>query len=177
MVEIGHFALVLAFALALVQSALPLAGAWLGDERTRAVGGPVAITGFALIALSFAVLVAAYATSDFSVLNVWENSHSLKPLLYKAPAKPKDTAAAKAAIEGHPLSRVFRELKPMLFEQNSGDTDQLRRLLNLAPAAEHAEELNLRPPSPKKSNDSPPDPAGGEPGPARHPGEADFRLE
>ncbi|MGD9915646.1 MAG: heme lyase CcmF/NrfE family subunit [Rhizobiaceae bacterium] len=83
MVEIGHFALVLAFALALVQSALPLAGAWLGDERTRAVGGPVAVTGCALIALSFAVLVAAYATSDFSVLNVWENSHSLKPMLYK----------------------------------------------------------------------------------------------
>ena len=32
MVEIGHFALVLAFALALVQASVPLAGARMGDE-------------------------------------------------------------------------------------------------------------------------------------------------
>ncbi|QPC88661.1 heme lyase CcmF/NrfE family subunit [Mesorhizobium sp. NBSH29] len=83
MVEIGHFALVLAFALALVQAILPLVGARIGDNRMMAVGGPVAVTGFALIALSFAVLTAAYVQSDFSVVNVWENSHSLKPMLYK----------------------------------------------------------------------------------------------
>ena len=81
MVETGHFALVLAFALALVQSVVPLAGARTGNERMMAVGGPVAVTGFALIALAFAALTAAYAQSDFSVANVWENSHSLKPLL------------------------------------------------------------------------------------------------
>ena len=83
MVEIGHFALVLAFALSLVQIALPAAGARLGNERMMATGSPTAIAGFALIALSFAVLVAAYVRSDFSVVNVWENSHSLKPMLYK----------------------------------------------------------------------------------------------
>ncbi|WP_394890911.1 heme lyase CcmF/NrfE family subunit [Mesorhizobium sp. AaZ16] len=83
MVETGHFALVLAFAMALVQSVVPLFGARTGNERMMAVGGPVAIAGFALTALSFAALTAAYVQSDFSVANVWENSHSLKPLLYK----------------------------------------------------------------------------------------------
>ncbi|TIU27722.1 MAG: heme lyase CcmF/NrfE family subunit, partial [Mesorhizobium sp.] len=43
----------------------------------------VAVTGFALTALSFAALAGAYAGSDFSVANVWENSHSLQPMIYK----------------------------------------------------------------------------------------------
>ncbi|MGO6819987.1 heme lyase NrfEFG subunit NrfE, partial [Rhizobium brockwellii] len=38
---------------------------------------------FALVAFSFAVLTYAQVVSDFSVENVWENSHSLVPLLYK----------------------------------------------------------------------------------------------
>ncbi|UCI32694.1 heme lyase CcmF/NrfE family subunit [Mesorhizobium sp. B4-1-4] len=83
MVEIGHFALVLAFALSMVQTIVPLFGANLNNQRLMAVGGPVAVTGFALTALSFAALASAYANSDFSVANVWENSHSLQPLIYK----------------------------------------------------------------------------------------------
>ena len=82
-VEIGHFALVLAFALSLVQFAVPLAGTQLGDRRLVAVAGPSAVAGFALTALSFVVLTVAYVESDFSVANVWENSHSAKPMLYK----------------------------------------------------------------------------------------------
>lgn len=83
MVETGHFALVLAFALALVQSVVPIVGARTGNERLMAVAGPVAVTGFAMVALSFAALASAYAQSDFSVLNVFQNSHSAKPMLYK----------------------------------------------------------------------------------------------
>jgi cytochrome c-type biogenesis protein CcmF len=83
MVEIGHFALVLAFALSLVQFVLPLVGAQTGDARLMATGGPVAVTGFAMTAISFAALTIAYVLSDFSVLNVVENSHSQKPMLYK----------------------------------------------------------------------------------------------
>ena len=83
MVEIGHFALVLAFALALVQTLVPLYGARTGNPRMMAVAGPVTVTGFAMTALSFAALASAYALSDFSVQNVWENSHSLQPLIYK----------------------------------------------------------------------------------------------
>jgi len=81
--EIGHFSLVLAFTLALVQFAVPLAGTRLGDARLMAVASPVTLVGFALVALSFATLITAYVQSDFSVLNVWENSHSAKPMLYK----------------------------------------------------------------------------------------------
>ena len=83
MVEIGHFALVLALALSLVQTAVPLIGSRTGSARMMAVAGPAAVTGFALTALSFTALALAYATSDFSVANVWENSHSLQPMLYK----------------------------------------------------------------------------------------------
>ena len=82
-VELGHFALVLALALTLVQAVVPLAGARLDDRRLMAVAEPAAVTAFALVALAFAALTAAFVTSDFSVVNVWENSHSRKPLLYR----------------------------------------------------------------------------------------------
>ncbi|MBX3581316.1 MAG: heme lyase CcmF/NrfE family subunit [Rhizobiaceae bacterium] len=83
MVEIGHFALVLAFALSLVQSTIPLVGARSANERMMAVGTPVTLAGFALVGLAFVILTICYVRSDFSVANVWENSHSLKPMLYK----------------------------------------------------------------------------------------------
>ncbi|GGA93528.1 cytochrome c-type biogenesis protein CycK [Brucella endophytica] len=81
--EIGQFALALALALSLVQSMLPVIGARRRDARMMGVAAPTAIAVFAFIALAFAVLVHAYVVSDFSVLNVVENSHSQKPLLYK----------------------------------------------------------------------------------------------
>ncbi len=82
-VEIGHFALVLAFALSLVQSVAPALGARRRDMRLMAVAAPTALAVFAFVVLSFAVLTHAHVASDFSVLNVVENSHSQKPLLYK----------------------------------------------------------------------------------------------
>lgn len=82
-VELGHFALVLALALAVVQSTVPLAGAQLKNLNLMRVGEPVAIAGFLLILLAFAALVYGYVASDFSILNVWENSHSAKPMLFK----------------------------------------------------------------------------------------------
>lgn len=81
--ELGHFALVLALATALMQAILPMIGAHRSDARLMNVAPTAAIAGFALVLLSFAALTQAYITSDFSVLNVYENSHSLKPLLYK----------------------------------------------------------------------------------------------
>ena len=82
-VEIGHFALVLALVTAIVQSVLPLIGARIGDARLMETGEVTAVTTFALIALSFAALTTAYVTSDFSVLNVFQNSHSAQPMIYK----------------------------------------------------------------------------------------------
>jgi cytochrome c-type biogenesis protein CcmF len=82
-VELGHFALVLAFALSLVQATLPLAGARRGEAALMRVGDTAAFANFLLVAFSFAMLTRAYLVSDFSVANVWENSHTLKPLLFK----------------------------------------------------------------------------------------------
>lgn len=82
-IELGHFALIMALALALVQSVVPLIGARRQDMRMMAVADNTALTVFALVALAFAMLTKAYVTSDFSVTNVFENSHTLKPLIYK----------------------------------------------------------------------------------------------
>lgn len=81
--EIGHYALVLALALAIVQCVLPLAGAARGNRALMAVAEPAALGQFLLTLLSFACLTWSYVVSDFSVLNVAANSHSLKPMLYK----------------------------------------------------------------------------------------------
>jgi cytochrome c-type biogenesis protein CcmF len=81
--EIGHYALILALALAVVQSTLPLIGAWRGNAALMAVSRPTVAGQFVFISLAFACLMYAYVVSDFSVANVFENSHSAKPLMYK----------------------------------------------------------------------------------------------
>jgi cytochrome c-type biogenesis protein CcmF len=82
-VEIGHFALVLALVLAIVQTGAPMLGAARRDTRLMATGGPLALAQLLCVAIAFGALTAAYLGSDFSVRNVWENSHTTKPLLYK----------------------------------------------------------------------------------------------
>src|SRR5882672_7804446 len=81
--EVGHYALVLALALALIQSVVPLIGARMRDGALMAVAEPTALAQFGFVALSFAMLVSCYVGSDFSVLNVFKNSHSAMPLIYK----------------------------------------------------------------------------------------------
>ena len=81
--EIGHFALILAVGVALYQSLVPLYGAQKGDMALMRTGIPAAVAQFALILLSFMILTHAYLVSDFSVQNVFENSHSAKPMIYK----------------------------------------------------------------------------------------------
>ena len=81
--EIGHFALVLALLIAVVQVTLPMIGAHRGNAAWMAVAKPAALVQFGLIALSFGCLMQLYVTSDFSVLNVVQNSHTAKPMIYK----------------------------------------------------------------------------------------------
>ncbi|MAY60938.1 MAG: heme lyase NrfEFG subunit NrfE [Rhizobiales bacterium] len=81
--ELGHYALILALATALVQSLVPLIGAQRGDAGMMAVGPMAANISFVLVAFSFLTLTYAYVISDFSLLNVVENSHSMKPMIYK----------------------------------------------------------------------------------------------
>src|SRR6476619_5778299 len=81
--ETGHYALILALALAIVQTVLPLWGTRTRDPQLMAVAAPAAQMQFVLIAIAFSALMTAYVTSDFSLQNVWANSHSAKPLIYK----------------------------------------------------------------------------------------------
>jgi cytochrome c-type biogenesis protein CcmF len=81
--ELGHYALVLALGLALVQATVPIYGARRDDRTLMAVAGPTALAQFLFVAAAFAALTACYVTSDFSVVNVFENSHSAKPMIYK----------------------------------------------------------------------------------------------
>ena len=81
--ELGHFALILAFGVAVVQMIVPLVGAQKGWRGWMALAEPAATTQFVLVGFSFAALMYAFVTSDFSVRLVYLNSHSLKPMLYK----------------------------------------------------------------------------------------------
>lgn len=83
LVEAGHFALTLALGLSLIQFVVPLWGARANDPVLMSVAPVTGLAVFACIAFSFLALTVAYVTSDFSVLNVVENSHSAKPLIYK----------------------------------------------------------------------------------------------
>lgn len=82
-VETGHFALVLALALAVLNALVPLYGHYIRDSRLLAVAPSVALAGFGFVAYAFAALTYAHVVSDFSLVNVIENSASTKPLIYK----------------------------------------------------------------------------------------------
>ena len=82
-VEFGHFALILAVAVALFQMVVPAVGAWRRDVRLMEAGGMAAVSQFFLILIAFTALTHAYIVSDFSVANVYANSHSTKPLIYR----------------------------------------------------------------------------------------------
>ena len=82
-IELGHFALILAFGVAILQSTLPMIGAAQNRKGWMALAEPAAKTQFLLIAFSFAALTYGFVISDFSLKLVVANSHTLKPMLYK----------------------------------------------------------------------------------------------
>ncbi len=81
--ELGHFALILAFGVAILQMVMPLIGAQRRNAGWMAIAEPAAAAQFALIALAFGALTWAFVSSDFSLKVVVDNSHSLKPMIYK----------------------------------------------------------------------------------------------
>jgi cytochrome c-type biogenesis protein CcmF len=83
LVELGHFALILAACVAIVQMIVPLVGAQKRWPGWMAVAEPAATAQFILVAASFAALTYAFVVSDFSLRLVAANSHSAKPMLYK----------------------------------------------------------------------------------------------
>jgi len=82
-VEIGHYALVLALFVSILQGTMPLIGASRGQVRWMALAAPASWAQLFTVSVAFAALTVAYLGSDFSVLNVIKNSHTTKPMLYK----------------------------------------------------------------------------------------------
>jgi len=81
--ELGAFALILALALAILQTAMAAAGRIRKSPVLAGAAQGAALASAAIVALSFAALIFAFVTSDFSVANVANNSHTDKPMLYK----------------------------------------------------------------------------------------------
>jgi cytochrome c-type biogenesis protein CcmF len=84
--ELGHFALILAFVVALIQGVVPLIGARRGDATLMRIARPAARLQFALVLLSFLGLAAAFVGNDFSVLYVASHSNTLLPVYYRVTA-------------------------------------------------------------------------------------------
>ena len=84
--EIGHFALILALCVAVVQGSLPIYGAAVGNAALMSVAKPAARGQFLLVLLAFCCLGYAFAVKDFSVLYVAATSNSHLPLHYRLAA-------------------------------------------------------------------------------------------
>ncbi len=81
--ELGHFALILALFLALVQGTLPLVGAARGAAAWMNVARPAAQGQFVFVVIAFGCLTHAFVNNDFSVIYVASNSNSALPLQYR----------------------------------------------------------------------------------------------
>ena len=84
--ELGHFALILALCVALVQGTLPLFGAHLRRPRWIALARPAAVAQAVLMGAAFGCLITAFIDNDFTVLYVAQHSNSLLPLPYRVAA-------------------------------------------------------------------------------------------
>jgi len=81
--ELGQYALMLALGLALIQGIMPIVGTRTGDPVLMSIAVPAALAQFVFVAIAFLALAECYVASDFSVLNVYENSNSAMPLIYR----------------------------------------------------------------------------------------------
>ena len=98
--ELGHFSLILALAVALVQGILPIVGSLRGDVRLMGIARPAAAAQFLVLLTAFGCLVTAFVGNDFSVLYVAQNSNTMLPTFYKV-------AAVWGGHEGSMLLWVF----------------------------------------------------------------------
>jgi cytochrome c-type biogenesis protein CcmF len=81
--ELGHYALMLALGLALIQGIMPIVGTRTNDPVLMSIAAPAALAQFVFVAIAFLALAECYVASDFSVFNVYENSNSAMPLIYR----------------------------------------------------------------------------------------------
>jgi len=81
--EFGHYALILALCIAIIQGILPLVGAHQGRREWILLARPAAQTVFLLLAIAFTILAWSFYANDFSVLYVAEHSNSQMPVIYR----------------------------------------------------------------------------------------------
>ena len=81
--EFGHYALILALCIALIQGVLPLVGAHQGRREWLVLARPAAQIVFLLLAIAFLTLAWSFYSNDFSVLYVAEHSNSQMPVIYR----------------------------------------------------------------------------------------------
>ena len=81
--EFGHYALILALCIAIIQGVLPLVGAHQGRREWLMLARPAAQTVFLLLAIAFVLLAWSFYVNDFSVLYVAEHSNSQLPVVYR----------------------------------------------------------------------------------------------
>ena len=84
--ELGHFALIMALVIALVQSSLPVIGAAKGIDSWVAMAKSIARLQLFFMLIAFAALTYAFIVHDFSVLYVASNSNTQLPLLFRISA-------------------------------------------------------------------------------------------
>ena len=84
--ELGHFSLMVALAVALVQGTLPIVGAHRGNAAWMDLARPAARAVFVLVVVAAACLVASFLRDDFSVVYVATNSTRALPVRYKVAA-------------------------------------------------------------------------------------------
>jgi cytochrome c-type biogenesis protein CcmF len=84
--ELGHFALILALAMAMAQSVLPLIGAQTGNVAWMSLARPSARGQFVFVAVAYGCLTYAFTNNDFSVLLAAQHSNSTLPLIYRITA-------------------------------------------------------------------------------------------
>jgi len=84
--EFGQFALIVALICAVIQAVLPLVGTITNQPNLIMVARPAAQAQFLALLFSFASLVYAFVTHDFSVAYVANNSNFDLPLLYRVSA-------------------------------------------------------------------------------------------
>ena len=81
--EFGHYALILALCIAIIQGTLPLVGAHQSRREWILLARPAAQTTFLLLAIAFVILAWSFYSNDFSVLYVAEHSNSQMPVIYR----------------------------------------------------------------------------------------------
>ncbi|MGB0864987.1 MAG: heme lyase CcmF/NrfE family subunit [Granulosicoccaceae bacterium] len=81
--EIGHFALVLALSVTVVQAVIPLWGSLSGRANWVALAPTAAQLQALLVALSYGCLTYSFIVHDFSVLYVANTSNTELPLIYR----------------------------------------------------------------------------------------------